>query len=86
MSHNQKRGRQGGKRLRSKKKKPRKLCFHTGKICYPTQTDANNELELISIRGPVWRAECRSYQCQHCGDWHLTSEPKHETIKQNGGK
>lgn len=49
----------------------------TGKIRYRNENRAQRAL------GSAWRAfrparklECRAYQCDRCGGWHLTSMPE----------
>jgi len=48
-------------------------CHHTGKIKYDTEREALERIEILRIVGAVWRREQHTYQCRHCGAWHLTS-------------
>lgn len=56
-------------------------CPRTKKLCYPTKEEAEAQLAIIHMLGPVWRREQRLYQCKFCQAWHLTSQgynPKKE--------
>lgn len=49
----------------------------TGKARYRTQTAAENVLARIWAKPrPGRRLETRTYQCDHCAGWHLTSKPR----------
>ena len=50
----------------------------SGKVRFPDQHAA--QLALVDAamarnRGKAKRRECRTYQCETCGAWHLTSHP-----------
>jgi hypothetical protein len=48
----------------------------TGKKKYRTEGEADDMLGRIwSLCKPGRRLESRYYQCDHCGQWHLTSMP-----------
>lgn len=53
-------------------------CFHTGKLCFPTKGQALEVIKKPNVRGKNIKSkrkkrEKRCYQCEYCGDWHLTS-------------
>jgi hypothetical protein len=53
-------------------------CAASGKIGYPTQARARQELlACLEARreGRLHRLERAVYQCPACQDWHLTSRP-----------
>ena len=64
-----------------KQKHKNKHCRKTRKLCYKTEKEAQDQLAIIQILGPVWRHEKRVYQCRHCQHWHLTSQrPRSVTL------
>lgn len=48
-----------------------------GKIPYATLAEARLAIRQIKSRGTYVRA----YECQSCGEWHLTSRPSRATVK-----
>lgn len=52
-----------------------KKCPATVKRCFPTEEDADEEVEKLAARG---RDEKSTYQCEHCSEWHLTSITREE--------
>ena len=51
-----------------------KKCPATKKLCYKTEQEARDQLNIIKMLGPVWRHEQRVYHCRHCLSYHLTSQ------------
>jgi len=48
-------------------------------MCFKRQfskQQALNALEKVKTKGRPWRKESRSYYCDSCGFWHLTSDAK----------
>lgn len=53
----------------------RALCRVTGKVKFRDRVEADLRLEHIQLRARrTIHDEKRSYRCNHCGSWHLTSE------------
>ncbi len=48
-------------------------CEQTGKLIYPSQKDAKYEINRIQKLSGVYKKPKRSYECEFCGGWHLTS-------------
>jgi hypothetical protein len=59
------------------------ICPNTGKVRYRERKDiklalrqASSDRSRARVNGVVCnRREIRSYDCAHCGGWHLTSQP-----------
>ena len=67
----------GDRKRRSHKRKPKpKRCPETGKIKFPTQREANEAVGRALLSTETARNERRSYKCERCGAWHLTSQAK----------
>jgi hypothetical protein len=49
-----------------------KLC---DKIAYPTENDAKKHIREIRKLEQKHKKPVRSYECEKCGGWHLTSIP-----------
>ncbi|MDO6385596.1 hypothetical protein Q3Y64_04780 [Uliginosibacterium sp. 31-12] len=47
------------------------LCDETGKICYDSHAQA--EQQIIVIRRRPGYKPMKAYQCKFCSGWHLTS-------------
>jgi hypothetical protein len=54
------------------------LC-RSGKTAYPDEGTAEEALGAIRAENermaPGRREPTRTYECDHCADWHLTSKP-----------
>src|SRR5690242_12008386 len=61
--------------LRVREPKPPKPC---PKVGYPSEQVATQTLLAAWRRRSPIRRETRSYHCQDCGYWHLTSKPARE--------
>lgn len=51
-------------------------CPKSGKSIFPTELEAKLALAQIQRekrRNVKHRKECRYYECEHCGGYHLTS-------------
>jgi hypothetical protein len=53
-----------------------KKCPKTKKICYSSEEEVKEKLQLIHFWGLIWRHETGYYQCPHCQEWHMTSQDK----------
>lgn len=52
-----------------------RYCKATDKVTYPDRIAADLQLEHIQLRARrTIRSENRSYECNHCSGWHLTSQ------------
>lgn len=56
-------------------------CDFSGKLMFPDEQAARDELLECQIRrvvyGEEWRNERRAYPCNHCQCWHLTTQDLH---------
>lgn len=43
-----------------------------------TKREAKRELRSCRESPHEWRRECRTYRCNRCGLYHLTSQPHHK--------
>lgn len=52
-----------------------RFCKTTEKVTYPDRIAADLQLEHIQLRARrTIHDESRSYECNHCRGWHLTSQ------------
>lgn len=64
----------------------RPKCKKADKDRFPTELDCN--LAIAAIQGKnrrhrhrKYREEpCRSYECEFCGGWHMTSQPERQSL------
>jgi hypothetical protein len=49
-------------------------CKSTGKRRFRTEHDAKVALKVARDSSRDHRKECRYYECDDCGGWHLTSQ------------
>lgn len=47
-----------------------------GKVPYPSEAEALRALLSTWRHGGYRRCETRAYQCDRCGQWHLTKQPE----------
>lgn len=67
------------------KREKKKKCRETGKVRWPTERAALDELELIKLTGWCWRREQKHYYCHHCKGWHLSSQAPPRPARSVGG-
>lgn len=53
------------------KKVEREICASTGKVMFPRKVEARTVANFRMAKGAEY---LRPYECQHCGQWHLTSK------------
>lgn len=51
------------------------ICKQSNKTIFATEKDAKAQLNKIANVEQDNKKPIRTYQCQHCGQWHLTSKP-----------
>jgi hypothetical protein len=49
------------------------ICASTGKRRYSTRAGARLALNQVQQFGRRAELPCRTYECEFCGGWHLTS-------------
>jgi hypothetical protein len=56
-------------------------CLQTGKVYFATKGEAIEVIKMPKKRGRNGRKrkkrETRTYECEYCGGWHLTSQDYH---------
>lgn len=70
----------------------RVICQRSKKQSFPTRLDADIERARIIANNESKHRKrslkdvpTRSYQCEFCGKWHLTSQPKKSTPDADSG-
>lgn len=65
-------------------------CTAADKKSYPSELEANLQMATIAFMQNSKHAKrgfreepCRSYRCEFCHEWHLTSQPKREPASRN---
>lgn len=57
-------------------------CWQTSKVVFATKGDALEVIKMPGKRGKSGRKrkkrETRTYSCEFCGGWHLTSQEYHK--------
>lgn len=67
------------KKRRPVKRKPKlRRCPFTGKVKFPTQAAASEAVGRALVSTEQKRNERRSYKCDKCECWHLTSQEKRD--------
>lgn len=51
-------------------------CPETGKLRYRTMSSAENALKEVLLRGSMKQKAYRTYHCEACDGWHLTSQER----------
>lgn len=62
-------------RKKSRKHNTRQSC--NGKVRFRDKPEADRALHIISNVNTRSKIPGRSYRCDRCGGWHLTSMPQH---------
>lgn len=55
------------------KKVERYICGRTGKVMFPRKVDARTSANFRMAKGAD---PLRVYECEHCGQWHLSREKR----------
>lgn len=55
---------------------PLPRCDRTGKVGFPSREECVIAMRRVKHRRHTCR-HLRAYQCDHCNDWHMTSQPIH---------
>jgi len=56
-------------------------CIKENKFIFASQKDAKTELRRIANINSLNKKPIRTYECEHCGGWHLTSKLSKTQLK-----